>query len=157
MTKSSWAVAVTAFFTVVTSITPIPESYRHLALFVAWYGLAISILAWIVTHNFENTENKSILLSGYILAGIVGAGFGVLVWYLTDIADDKTVQEVKNEVGTHTKEDSSTASPSKNDETPGGAISCDCDPTSSNIVMPAEGVVNWVDLTEVRAQYEGAG
>ena len=68
-----------------------------------------------------------------------------------------TIPIIPNPFVVHSEKDQSTAGQSKVDETPAGTVSCDCDPTSANIVMPTEGVVNWIGITEVRAQYGGGG
>lgn len=36
-------------------------------------------------------------------------------------------------------------------------ISCDCDPVAPTIILPTDGVINWLQLNEIPAQYGGGG
>jgi hypothetical protein len=109
MSRSSLAVAVTAFFAVATYVTPIPESYqsyRHFIMWVAWCGLLFSCLAWLALYSREQARTRSTqfpALSPLILLIVVGGGaiLAITIWYLTGIVADETrLQEVKKQEST---------------------------------------------------------
>jgi hypothetical protein len=86
MSRSAWGVAVTTLFAVATWVTPVPDEWRRLLIFLAWFALALSVVGWVLTHlqttqglNLTREARRPMVL--FLIFAACGT-LGVVAWLL---------------------------------------------------------------------------
>jgi hypothetical protein len=86
MSRSAWGVAVTTLFAIATWVTPVPDEWRRLLIFLAWFALALSVVGWVLTHlqttqglNLTRENRRPMLL--FLIFAACGT-LGVVAWLL---------------------------------------------------------------------------
>jgi hypothetical protein len=88
MSKATWSVLVSLFFTIVTSVTPISERWRPFIVSAAWLALIFSCVGWLLTHissehKWRPTHSPLVLVA----VGCIGAVLAIGVWLVVGPKD----------------------------------------------------------------------
>ena len=86
MSKSAWGPIVSCIFAIVLTVTPIPDSWRFIVVFLAWLFFLYALIGW----ELANSERVRKFRSGekgrhpmtFLLIAIVGAGLANFLWFL---------------------------------------------------------------------------